>query len=201
MPNRPKGPPTQLVRPNLLGGYKTSNTRSPTRYRCPEDHRPIHCEMTTSSPGVAPRIAVSTWNVMATVSTSWPRGAGRRSTFFTVPEKIIPAARANGGKPGPLHGGRGKRGGKRMLVKSGGFVSGSRRARSEVARGISGDAAVWPVTWAAIAIKRIASRQNAVLPRIGKTSSSNVCSEGNRKNMRAYTSGASKISDRCHNRL
>ena len=50
--------------------------------------------MVRFSPGVAPRIAFSIWKVMATVSTAWPRVAGRRVIEVTVPEKIVPAARA-----------------------------------------------------------------------------------------------------------
>src|SRR5450631_4035081 len=55
--------------------------------------------MVRSSPGVTPRIALSMWKVMATVSTAWPRVAGRRVIERTVPEKIVPAARAIRGKP------------------------------------------------------------------------------------------------------
>src|ERR1017187_5691105 len=51
--------------------------------------------MVSSSPGVAPRIAFSMWKVIATVSNAWPRVAGRRATAVTLPEKMVPAARAN----------------------------------------------------------------------------------------------------------
>src|ERR1700727_1805537 len=55
--------------------------------------------MVKVSPGVAPRIALSTWKLMATVSMAWPPVAGRRTMAVTVPAKIVPAARATGGNP------------------------------------------------------------------------------------------------------
>lgn len=56
---RPSVPPTQLVSPNLLTGYKKRRTLSPSRYRCPDDHNPIHCVIVRSCPGMAPRSAFS----------------------------------------------------------------------------------------------------------------------------------------------
>jgi len=54
--NRPNGPPTQLVNPSLLGGYKNRSARSPRRYLSPKDHSSIHCRIVISLPEPAPRI-------------------------------------------------------------------------------------------------------------------------------------------------
>src|SRR5215472_13813174 len=107
------------------------------------------------------------------IAHAWP---GAAQSWFTVPEKMVPAARENAGNPNTPGGVIGTRGGRTILT---GRQAGGRRIDRKSRRN-AGQSHILP--------SRRQSRkeqhqyeQTSTSPDHGETSNPNVCSEGNRK--------------------
>src|SRR5579872_3671933 len=124
--------------------------------------------MVNSSPGVAPRIARSTWKVMATVSTDWPAVAGCRAMAVTVPRKIVPAAVVSLGKSGVI-------GDRRRRFDTGAVPIGSRSGFSR-SRGSATERSAAELAWSDWPHRKGGgtsqhtnmSRQEQLLPNMGR---------------------------------
>src|ERR1700739_4069039 len=138
---------------------------------------------------------------MATVPTAEPGGAGRRSTLFTVPEKIIPAAWAIPGKLtgiGSLAGGLGVM---EEGVYPGVKCSGTKSKGVCAGRGARWTAALRPrAAGSATISSESASRQRTVLQNKGTTSANHLLGGKPGKRISVFP-GRAEVSDRCHNRL